>query len=133
MESPEYKNPVGLEGAEPMWPEPESGGEAGGDGTKEAGGHSVLRARIGVWVFNTQEATGRCRSGAWGPALRFRCCRGENGVFRSGHRAQQPGGHNPGRVGSSLNCGVAGAHCKPRWQDQAGDLDVVVWEMARTK
>lgn len=61
-------------------------------------------------------------------------CHGESGVFRSRHSAQRPVGRNLGRVGSSLNCGVAGAHCKPRRQDHAGDLDVVmVWEMARTK
>lgn len=35
VESPEYKNPVGLEGAAPIWPEPESDGEAGGERTKE--------------------------------------------------------------------------------------------------
>lgn len=57
-----------------------------------------------------------------------------SGVFRSGYGAQRPVGRNLGRVGSSLNCGVAGAHCKLRRQGQAGDLDaVVVWEMARTK
>lgn len=72
MESPEYKNPVGLEGAEPMWPEPESDGEAGGDRTKEGGAPRVLRTRVGMWVFSTQEATGGCARGAAGPDLRFR-------------------------------------------------------------
>lgn len=50
-----------------MWPEPESDGEAGGDRTKEGGSQRVLRARVGVWVFSTQEATGGCESGGAGP------------------------------------------------------------------